>query len=105
MRGSVTADGEEPLLQVSIFPGPFAEASAGASTVEAVVDTGFTGYLSLPPDRVEDLGLTYLGDEILVQANGSREVALVYRATVEWHGRRRPVAVNSVEGPDEALLG
>jgi len=39
--------------------------------VAAVVDTGFNGYLTLPPTLVADLGLSVVGDGEAIHADGS----------------------------------
>ena len=39
--------------------------------IEAIVDTGFNGLLTLPPSFVEELGLAYLGNVRAELANGS----------------------------------
>lgn len=39
--------------------------------IEAVVDTGFNGYLTLPPGLVTDLGLLLVGTGSGVLADGS----------------------------------
>lgn len=69
----------------------------------AVLDTGFTGHLTLPVETVGSLALPELGSEVLVLADGSTEIASVHRATVEWHGRGRTVPALAVGG--EPLLG
>jgi predicted aspartyl protease len=48
-----------------------------------VVDTGFTGYLTLPAEVVGSLALPELGTEEIMLADGSKEIASVHRATVE----------------------
>lgn len=71
--------------------------------VAAVVDTGFNGYLTLPPALVSELGLSVLGDGEAVLADG-REVAFdVYSVTVVWDGQPRYVETAAV-GTD-ALVG
>ena len=54
--------------------------------VEAVVDTGFNGYLTLPPMLMEDLELPVLGDGEAVLADGSQVVFDVFGVTVLWDG-------------------
>ena len=71
--------------------------------VAAVVDTGFNGYLTLPPTLVAELGLSVVGDGEAILADG-REVAFdVYGVTVVWDGQPRYVETAAV-GID-ALLG
>ena len=71
--------------------------------VAAMVDTGFNGYLTLPPTLVAELGLSVVGDGEAILADG-REVAFdVYSVTVVWDGQPRYVETAAV-GID-ALVG
>ena len=54
--------------------------------VEAVIDTGFTGFLTLPSARIASLGLTWRGREQGILADGNMQVFDVYAATVIWDG-------------------
>ncbi len=56
-------------------------------SLEAVLDTGFTGYLTLPPDFIRSLGLPSAGYRIFELANGEPFEFITYLATVSWHGR------------------
>lgn len=71
--------------------------------VEAVVDTGFNGYLSLPAALVTALGLPYLRTERTILANGSIEDCAVHEVTVLWDEQERAVLVQATEG--DALIG
>ena len=64
--------------------------------VDAVIDTGFNGYLTLPPMLVADLGLTVVGDGEAVLADGSEAVFDVYAVTVVWNGQLRHVETGAV---------
>lgn len=84
MTGSVIA--LHLLLKV-----PFQAANGTFYDVECVVDTGFTGFLTLPPQDVETLGLphvrtmgAYLADNSLVRIS-------VHRAAIRWQDQEREV--------------
>lgn len=71
--------------------------------VNAVIDTGFNGYLALPPILVADLELPVVGDGEAVLADG-REVSFnVYGVTALWDGLPRYVETGAVG--DEPLVG
>ena len=53
-------------------------------TVDAVIDTGFSGFLIIPGDFVPRLGLAYYGPVIGVQADGRSQTAPGWVAEVEW---------------------
>ncbi len=57
--------------------------------IEAVIDTGFTGFLTLPSGVVVELGLPFLNRSQATLADGSAATLDVYRATVLWDGQPR----------------
>jgi clan AA aspartic protease len=99
LSGIVSAEREAVVPLTVLGPG-----SSGRSVeVEAVLDTGFTGHLTLAPEIVAQLGLPLLGSRNTVLADGSRVALDVHRAEVFWDGRRRPVQALVAGG--EALAG
>ncbi len=62
-----------------------------ARDIEAVVDTGFTRFLTLPPAMVAELGLGYRGVNNVILADGSETTLEVYGVTVLWNGQPREV--------------
>jgi clan AA aspartic protease len=89
MKGTVVADGNEARLTVEVL----SQAEASSLRVEVVVDTGFTGHLTLPSTTVETLGLPIIGSAESVLADGSLVMEDVCLARVLWHGGERPVRV------------
>ena len=71
--------------------------------LEVVLDTGFTGYLTLPPDAIRRLGLPSAGYRIFELANGEPFEFNTYRATVSWHGRLADALV--LQSDSVPLLG
>ena len=71
--------------------------------VAAVVDTGFNGYLTLPPTLAAELGLPVVVDGEAVLADGSETTFDVCGVTVAWDGHPRYVESAAV-GMD-ALVG
>ena len=59
--------------------------------IEAVIDTGFTGFLTLPSGVVVELGLPFVNTGLATLADGSEATFDVYRATVLWDGAPRYV--------------
>ncbi len=94
MRGRVADDGSEPLITLRVHDG-----SGGDAPIEAVVDTGFTGELTLPPETVESLSLRFQGDGTAALADGSVESFEIYRAALVWHSIPRLVLAYAVPGP------
>ncbi len=65
--------------------------------VNAVVDTGFTGCLTLRPAMITALQLSWLGREPGTLADGSVDLFDVYRASVMWDGKPRVLDVEAVD--------
>ncbi|GAA6618545.1 hypothetical protein NUACC26_043560 [Scytonema sp. NUACC26] len=64
-----------------------------AIEIECVVDTGFEGFLTLPPSVIADLGLPYLININANLANNSSMETDIHLATIVWNGVERNVTV------------
>ena len=62
--------------------------SGWSRDIEAIVDTGFNGFLTLPTTLVSELGLPFVSIGRATLADGSEIAYDVYGATVLWDGRR-----------------
>jgi clan AA aspartic protease len=93
MFGTVAADGSEPVLPLSLL----------SEVVEAVIDTGFDGELTLQEATIRRLGYPYSGSAGGTLADGSEVQVDFYEGRVLWHGADRPVAVIGAEG--QPLIG
>lgn len=97
MTGVITPD-IEALLRVRLR-GP-----AGLEqVVDAVLDTGFNGYLTLPDNVVSALGLGYHSQTMAMLADGSLTPLRKFEGTVEWDGVPRDIIV--LEASGGALVG
>lgn len=72
-------------------------------TVEAIIDTGFTGRITLPPYLITALGLQYRGRGWVVLGDGSESQFEIFEAGVVWEGKLRQVAVDAAD--TEPLVG
>lgn len=61
--------------------------------LEFVIDTGFDGFLTLPPDAVSALNLTFLNRLFANFANNVDEQIGVHEATILWDGAEQTVEV------------
>ncbi len=57
--------------------------------INAVLDTGHNGALTLPPSVVADLGLPFRGQIEAILADGSEATLDIYDVAVVWDGRLR----------------
>ena len=78
--------------------------SVGRShSVAAVIDTGFSGYLTLPPGLTQTLALPRVGRGAAALADGSVVSFDVYQAVIDWDGQARTIQVD--EADTTPLLG
>ena len=72
-------------------------------SVEAVVDTGYTAMLTLPPDQIAALDLPWQGFGRGTLADGSECLFDVYEAELIWDGVSRRILVD--EADTDSLVG
>ena len=65
--------------------------------IKAVVDSGYTGWLTLPPTVIAALNLRWRTFGRGILADGSVSAFDVYRGKVVWDGRVRPVFVDEFD--------
>lgn len=70
---------------------------------DVLIDTGFSGFLSLPPDMIASLGLLPHGEMVGTLADGTKGLFPIYKAIISWHGQPRATFVSAVES--HPLLG
>ena len=97
ITGTVTAEREAVInLQVC-------DTSGQQYSIEAVIDTGFTGALTLPSSLITTLGLAFRCRQQILLGDGSLALADVYVGTVIWEGRPRIAEIDSAD--TDPLLG
>ena len=72
-------------------------------SLAAVLDTGFTGHLTLPPDQLRRLDLEWELQTEVTLATGVRERLDTWNGYILWHGRPRLVHILETQGTP--LLG
>ena len=98
MEGYVSVDGPEPRLLVSIL-----DYHGAPVPVAAVIDTGFTGFMALPQQVINVLGLEPTRERMVRLADGRSRRIPAYRATIIWHGS--PRTVSAIAMPGTPLIG
>lgn len=97
IQGEVT-DEREAILHLVLL-----DQRGKALNAEAVIDTGYTGALTLPPDLIAKLRLPLTGKAVGVLADGSEIRCGIYEGTVRWGGQPLQITIDAVDsGP---LLG
>lgn len=61
--------------------------------IECVVDTGFEGFLTLPPAVVVNLGMPYVAPIDANLADNSRVVTNIHQGIILWHGVERMIPI------------
>ena len=97
IRGKVSGD-LQPLVAVDIIDG-----EGHPQSLEVILDTGFTGYLTLPTKSIQRLGLPSVGQRTFELANGELFEFEAYLASVSWHGRLSDALV--LKSDSAPLLG
>lgn len=91
IRGTVSGF-REALIEFTVL-GPVDD----TQEVEAVIDTGFDGMLTLPSDVVAALQLPWHGRGRALLGDGSESIYDIHHASVLWDGVLRRVLVDVVE--------
>lgn len=97
IRGEVSED-QQALVTLEII-----DAEGHSRPVEVILDTGFTGYLTLPAETIRQLGLAPVGRRTFELANGELFEFEAYLAAVSWHERLTDTLV--LRSDSDPLLG
>jgi clan AA aspartic protease len=95
--GTVNAD-FEPIIPISIR-----RSDGKIFTQDAIVDTGFNGWLSLPPDLIAELSLKWKRRGRAILGDGSECIFNVYEAVGIWDGELMTIPVD--EADSDPLVG
>ncbi len=66
--------------------------------VEVVIDTGFTGFLTLPKRLLDNLGLAFIGTTQAMLADGNEVPLDVFETVVLWDDQEKTVVALAAEG-------
>jgi clan AA aspartic protease len=71
--------------------------------IEAVIDTGYTASLSLPPDMIIALGLRWRSVDRGTLADGSECLFDVYEGKITWDGKSLDILIDEADA--DPLVG
>lgn len=74
-----------------------------SARINAIVDTGFNGYVCIPIKTARNLGLELIGSLVAQYADGSEKKELIFSGWVEFLSLKRSVEIEVTDG--EALIG
>jgi clan AA aspartic protease len=95
-----TEDEASPVIRISITA-----SNAKAQEFEAIIDTGFTGFLSIPQQEADRLGLVPISTQIVVFADNSEHVRWIANAIVIMGHESQEGAAFLEPFSNEVLLG
>ena len=72
-------------------------------TIDAVIDIGYTGFLSVPSDIITTLNLPWTGIDRVTLSDGSEKTFEVYSGRIIWDGEYRDIPIN--ESETDPLVG
>lgn len=81
----------------AILPVQVGASSGPKQTFDAVIDTGFSGYLSLPLDVITALPLPFIETQTFSLGNNAIVDFDLYGATLLWDGQEREILVLASE--------
>lgn len=88
----------EAVFTLSIY-----DSQGNLRELEALIDTGYTAYLTLPAALIAELGLVNFATSQLKMADGSEVLSELYYATIIWDGQPRRIEVDALDS--EVLVG
>ena len=88
----------EPIISLSVY-----SSDGQVHKQDAIVDTGFNGWLSLSPDLIAQLALPWKRRGRAILGDGSECVFNIYEAVVVWDGVMLKIPID--EADSEPLIG
>ncbi len=97
MTGVVTAQ-REAILSLTLH-----DANGQEHTYNSLIDTGYNGTLTLPPDVIAILGLRWHRFGRAILADGSETTFNIYKGVVLWDGQPMTIRIDELEA--DSLVG
>lgn len=91
IRGIVSED-REAIISIAIC-GP----AGSFISADAIIDTGFNGYLTLPLEVLNKQNAPKVGQMRFVLADGSESLSDLYELEIIWDGRSQLVEIDAAE--------
>lgn len=66
--------------------------------IDVLVDTGFNGELMLTKEKIEELSLSFIGEDEYMTASGDVVPTTVHIGFIRWFGRTRKIAILATSG-------
>ncbi len=97
MTGTVTAHREAVLHMI------LQDANGQEQAYPSVIDTGYNGTLTLPPNVIANLGLRWHRFGRAILADGSESIFNIYKGVVLWDGQYKTIRIDEMDA--DSLTG
>ena len=97
IEGEITADYEIIATLTILSP------TGQSLEIDAILDTGYNGFLTLPPTLASELRLTFASASRAYLADGSEATFNTYDVTTLWDGQPRQIEADAIG--DTPLMG
>ena len=87
----------------AVIPLVLVDSTGGDVSVQTILDTGFTGFLALPPALIESLEAAVVGWSRARLADGTEKTFPVFEVSMQWFDRVR--SVEAIAAGNELLAG
>jgi clan AA aspartic protease len=91
ITGSVNPD-REAVIRLQVIG-----SASQTQDIDAIIDTGFTGFLTLPPTMIAMLGLSFRGRQHVQLGDGSVALSDVFAGAVIWDNQPYTIEVDSAD--------
>ncbi len=98
-------DAERQAVIRAKVKGSGGRAGSDDEVIAFIIDTGFDGYLSLPPDIIEKLQLPFLQERLFYLADNTTQRFLAHAAIILWDDQERGVLALASNGPPTIGMG
>ena len=71
--------------------------------VEAVIDTGFNGYLTLPYNEISSLGFPWIRLQSVILGDGNEQICDVHAGEIVWNNEIRTIEIEAAD--TQPLIG
>ena len=92
LTGHITSDNE------AILPIALLGAEDRTIRIEAAIDTGYNGFLTLPKSVIEELDCSFVGPTRATLGDGHQVSMDLFLGVVQWDGSPRDVLILETEG-------
>lgn len=96
-------EGEVSAEKKAVIPLHLFTPDGSIENIDVVIDTGFTGYLTLPSEHIRSLQIPLWGKSEFILGDGHQVEFRIFTITISWEDQEREISV--LETESEPLIG